>query len=438
MKYKNFIFEKYQLDKPKNEIRFYYSLDGKVNFVDRLKLGSKPTWNKVNSELLQAALFNLHLVLGISYWKTYCPRKMIIKSGFLTRKQAAFWDKLYIKGLGEFFYKNKIDWRGLINFPASPGAKGSPVKYQSSDKILISFGGGKDSIVTAELLKKYKKDFTLFNLRDSRIQAAVAKIIGKTRIIIDREIDERLFKLNKAGAYNGHIPISAIYSLTALLAAAIYDYKYIIFSNERSANYGNIKYLGQTINHQYSKTYEFESDLSDYIHKFITPEIKYFSLLRQWSELKIIKAFSYYKKYFKAFSSCNKNFRLTEKTSQNWCGRCAKCAFSFSQLAAFLPKAQVIKIFQKNLYADETLLDLYLELLGEKNFKPFDCVGTPAEVKLAMYLCHEKGEFKNDFMIKYFVANILPKIKNTDKLYKEVMSSRGRNNLPPEFRKIVK
>lgn len=438
MKYKSFIFEKYELDKPKNEIRFYYSLAGKINFTETLKFGSAPAWDRVNFELLNTVLFNLHLALGISYFKTYCPGKMIIKSGRLTREQAAFWNKLYAKGLGEFFYKNKIDWRGLINFPVSQETKSSPIEYWPSDKSLVSLGGGKDSIVTAELLKKHKQDFTLFNLRDSQTQAAVAKIIGKKRIIIDREIDKKLFKLNKAGAYNGHIPISAIYSFTVMLAAAVYDYKYIIFSNERSANYGNLKYLGQTINHQYSKTYEFEKDLAGYIHKFISQEIKYFSLLRQWPELKIIKTFSNYKKYFKVFSSCNKNFRLTGKTGQNWCGQCAKCAYSFSQLAAFLPRRQVIKIFRKNLYADKSLLNLYLELLGEKNFKPFDCVGTPAEVRLAMSIAAKKGEFKNDFIIKYFIANILPKIKNIGKLYKKTMSVRGRHNLPPEFRKMVK
>ena len=408
MKYQNFIFAKFELDRAKNEARFYYGLDDKISLVEKLKFGYAPAWNKVNSELLKAVLFNLHLVLGLSYWKTYCPKKMIIKSGGLTKEQAAFWTKLYVNGLGEFFYKNKIDWRG------------------------------KDSIVAAELLKKAGRDFALFNLRHSRTQTAVAKIIGKKRIIIDREIDGKLFKLNQAGAFNGHIPISAIYSFTALLAAAVYDYKYIIFSNERSANYGQVKYLGQMINHQYSKTFEFEKDFSDYIRKYITPEIKYFSLLRKWPEIKIVKVFSRYKKYFEVFSSCNKNFRLTGKTGRNWCGRCAKCAYVFSQLAAFLTRQQVIKIFGENLYADESRLNLYLALLGEKNFKPFDCVGTSEEVRTAMYLSYKKSGFKNDFIMEYFTANILPKIKNFNKLYKKTMSARGRHNLPPEFRKMVK
>ena len=413
-------------------------MDDKISLGEKLKFGYAPAWNKVNSELLKAVLFNLHLVLGLSYWKTYCPKKMIIKSGGLTKEQAAFWTKLYVNGLGEFFYKNKIDWRGLGNFPVATKVGKRPGKHRSSGRILLPLGGGKDSIVAAELLKKAGRDFALFNLRHSRTQTAVAKIIGKKRIIIDREIDGKLFKLNQAGAFNGHIPISAIYSFTALLAAAVYDYKYIIFSNERSANYGQVKYLGQMINHQYSKTFEFEKDFSDYIRKYITPEIKYFSLLRKWPEIKIVKVFSRYKKYFEVFSSCNKNFRLTGKTGRNWCGRCAKCAYVFSQLAAFLTRQQVIKIFGENLYADESRLNLYLALLGEKNFKPFDCVGTSEEVRTAMYLSYKKNGFKNDFIMEYFTANILPKIKNFNKLYKKTMSARGRHNLPPEVRKMVK
>ena len=81
---------------PKNEIRFYYSLDGEVKFVEKIKFGFAPIWEKVNQELLDKVLFNLHLALGISYWKTYCPKKLIIKSGCLTQEQAAFWNKLYL------------------------------------------------------------------------------------------------------------------------------------------------------------------------------------------------------------------------------------------------------------------------------------------------------------------------------------------------------
>ncbi len=438
MSYKNFIFQKYELAGDKKSAKFYYTLGDKINFVETIKFDKKKIdWAKVNNKILDSVLFNLHLVLGIGYYKTYCPKKIVVNSGKLNRKQAQFWNKLYTKGLGEFFYKNQIDFRGLIKFPYTT-QKAKAIKTKFSDRSLVPVGGGKDSIVTAELLKSAGFDFSLISLRDSKIQEEVSKKIGKERIVIGREIDQELIKLNQAGCYNGHIPITAVYSFITLLACVLYDYKNIIFSNEQSANHGNVKYLGQTINHQYSKTFEFEKDFDSYLHEFITPDIKYFSLLRPISELKIVELFSEYKKYFPVFSSCNRNFKIEKPADKRWCGECAKCAFVFNQLAAFVKKDELTKFFGKNLYADKTLKNLYLELLGEKNIKPFDCVGTPEEAKLAFYLAWSKGEYKNDVIIKHFSDSILPKIKNPDKLLSKVLQSCGRHNIPKGFSGITK
>jgi UDP-N-acetyl-alpha-D-muramoyl-L-alanyl-L-glutamate epimerase len=438
MTYKKFIFQKYELATDKTGAKFYYSLDDKINFVETIKFDRrKINWGKVNSGVLSQILFNLHLVLGISYYKTYCPKQIIVNSGVLNKKQAQFWDKLYIKGLGEFFYKNKINFKNLIVFPYK-NIKVKAVTIKLNNRSLAPVGGGKDSVVTAELLKKGKFNFSLISLRDSVIQREVSKIINKDRIIIGREIDKNLTILNQKCYYNGHVPITAINSFASLLACVLYDYKNIVFSNERSANYGNVKYLGQMINHQYSKTFEFEKDFNNYVHKFITPSINYFSLLRPISELKIVEMFTKYKKYFSVFSSCNQNFAINQKTTQRWCGECAKCAFMFNQLAAFIKKEELIKFFGKNMYADKSLQNLYLELMGEKNIKPFDCVGTPEEVKVAFYLAYSRGEYKDDIMMKYFSVKILPKIKNINKLTEKVLKTCGQHNVPKEFNKIVK
>lgn len=437
-KYQKFIFRRCFLNQQKNQAEFYYSLDNKINFKEIFSFNQPaPDWKKINPEFLDVILFSLHLAIGIGYYKTFCPPEIILESGKLNKEQAAFWNKLYIKGLGEFFYQNKIDFRGLINFPFSE-IKNRLISFTPKDRSLLPLGGGKDSIVAAELLKANQRDFTLFSLRDSLIQTAVAKIIGRERIIMEREIDKKLFALNKAGAYNGHVPISALYAFAGLLAAALYDYKQLIFANEQSANFGNVNYLGEKINHQYSKTLEFEKNLADYVQKFITPNIKIFSLLRPFSELKIVELFSRHKKYFPVFSSCNKNFSLTKKARGKWCGQCPKCAFMFSQLAAFLKKEEALKIFGRNLYVDKKLLNLYLELLGEKALKPFDCVGTSEEVKAALYLALKRGEFKNDFIIKYFTEKILLKIRQPERLAKKVLAGFGQHNIPKNFQKMIK
>lgn len=280
-------------------------------------------------------------------------------------------------------------------------------------------GGGKDSIVAGELLKKRKKRFALYTLNPVPLHKKVGKLLGGEIISLQRTLDPKLMRLNARWAYNGHVPVSAIYGFTGLLAAALHGYKYVVAANEKSANYGNIKYLGQTVNHQWSKSVEFEKLFREYVREFITPDITYYSLLRSYNELKIAQMFSKYPQYFSVFSSCNTNFRLRQKFqvasgrlldgtfdngTKKWCGKCPKCAFVFAALAAFLPKNEVLIIFGKNMLADEKLIPVYKELLGIKGHKPFECVGTPEETRRAFALIRKRGEFDRDPVIRTIEA----------------------------------
>ena len=127
---------------------------------------------------------------------------------------------------------------------------------------------------------------------------------------IQRFLDWQVFQKHK---YDGHIPISAIYAFLGIFYAVLYRYSYFVVANEYSSNFGNIKYKGKTINHQWSKSSEFEDMFSDYVYNFISPDVKYFSLLRPFYEIRIAEIFSNYKKYFPYFSSCNKNFKLVKE-----------------------------------------------------------------------------------------------------------------------------
>lgn len=432
-----FSFDSYHIDTKSNTFFFLYSFDNGLKFTETITLGDKINWSKTNRLLIDKIAFNLHLALGIGYYKAYCPKKILINSGILSKTEADFWNKLYTKGLGEFFYQNKIDFRGLIKFPFQKNKITSPVNIKLSERVLLPWGGGKDSSTSAELLKNLGHDFTLITLRDSDIQKATAKVAQKPRIINGRKMDPLLIELNKRGVYNGHIPISAIYAWVTILSAAVSNYRYIVYSNEASANYGNVNYLGEEINHQYSKSLEFENDLRAYLKNFVTPDINYFSLLRQYSELKISKLFSRYEKYFSTFSSCNRNFSITKKAPARWCCQCPKCAFSFSQLAAFVDRQKLINIFGENLFNKKELLPLFQELWGEKRFKPFDCVGTPSEVKAAFLLAGVKKEWQRDYIVSYFQKNILPKIKEPGKLINEALKNRPEHNIPDNFRSCL-
>jgi UDP-N-acetyl-alpha-D-muramoyl-L-alanyl-L-glutamate epimerase len=398
----SFIFRGYNCNLEKGEVFFHFSFRGEKNIDFTEKISFPPVADRIPEPLLKSLLDNLMLILGISYWKLYCPKEIVIENNFLTKEQAEFWNIVYTKGLGEFFYKNKIDFRGLVKFPYNENAKISTVGFQRKDRVLLGIGGGKDSIVVAEMLKEQKKDFDVLS-GEEKIKIEVAQVIGKVPIVFKRELDPKLFDLNKEkGTYNGHIPISVVYAFLGVMACAFYNYENFVVGNEKSANYGNVKYLGEMINHQWSKSEEFEKLFQEYIRKFITPDIEYSSPLRQMTELQVVGKFIKYPKYFKVFSSCNGNFKINNPSDRKWCGKCPKCIFVFIALSAFLPKNEVIDIFDKDLFEDEKLISLFEELIGKKNFKPFECVGTQGEVREALNKITEKEEFSDSILIKHY------------------------------------
>lgn len=400
-----FVFDRYQIQG--NTILFFYKIilpeSEEYVFVERLEFEKKILLNKkpVPTVLLE----NLHLMLGISYYKLFCPRTIEISTFSITKRQAEFWNIVYTKGLGEFFYKNKIDFHGLVQFPYEAKEQGGGETFdmqKTNNAVLLPVGGGKDSIVSAELLKEKKQDFVCFTLNGNDLQTNVIKSIGRPNINVIRVLDEKLFNLvAEKRAYNGHIPVTAIYSFVALFVAFLYELSGVVMSNEKSANYGNVKYLDSEINHQWSKSEEFEHLFQAYIAANITRSITYSSQLREFSELDIVKKFSSYDNYFQLFSSCNRNFTLQKKyNGPKWCGKCPKCAFVFVMLAAFVPKKTLMSIFGKNLFADSTLIPIYRELLGITEVKPFECVGTPEETKQAFDIVLKKGEYADDVVVK--------------------------------------
>lgn len=402
----SFVFNGYQSNPEKGEAFFHFGFRGEKNIDFTEKISFPPVASQIPEALLKSLLDNLMLILGISYWKAYCPREIVIQDNFLTKEQAEFWNTVYTKGLGEFFYKNKLDFRGLVNFPYDESLRASPTAFSRKDRSLLGVGGGKDSIVAAELLRKSNKQFDLVT-SGFPIQIEIANMIGGEVINSFRQIDPKLLELNKeGGVYNGHIPISVFYAFLLTLMAALFDYKYVLVGNEKSANYGNVEYLGEMINHQWSKSEEFEKLFNNYIKKFITSDIEYSSPLRNMTELEVVEEFVKHPKYFRAFSSCNRNFKILKQvqndTGSRWCGKCPKCLFVFICMAAFLPKGEVLDIFGKNLLDDKSLLPLFEELIGVRNFKPFECVGTPEEVKEALAKILEKEEFNETVLIKHY------------------------------------
>jgi len=428
-KAKNFNFGKYAFDTKTSKISFNYCVEfhnqAPLEFTETIILPKIP--QNLKEESIRKILESLLIILGISYYKLYCPPK-ITTSFRLSREQADFWNTVYKKGLGEFLYGNKLDPKKLAKFPNAK-IKVCPERIKTRDRVLLGIGGGKDSIVAAELLKDFDTtSFLVETQRQDLITNRVVDKIGRPFLKIRRILDPKIFEKHD-GAYDGHIPISAIFAFLGLLMAAIYEYKYVIVANEHSSNFGNIRYKGEIINHQWSKSVEFESLFQEYARKFITPDIVYFSLLRQFYEIRIAQMFAEHKKYFPLFTSCNRNFRVfKDRPGSLWCGECSKCAFAFLMLASFIGKKEIASIFKKNLFADNSLIPIFQDLLGFGKIKPFDCVGTFEESQAALFMASKR--FKDDIAIRTF----LPKIKNRQKIIERVFKTVSALTTPTPFR----
>ena len=239
-----------------------------------------------------------------------------------------------------------------IGTPPTPPA---PSAIDLPRRTCVPVGGGKDSIVTLECLKAAGEDLVLFSLGDAEPIAACIAASGLPSIRVRRRLDPGLLTLNEQGALNGHVPITGILSAIVLACAVLAGFDTIAMSNEHSASAPNLTIGGVGINHQYSKSLEFERDFADYIARHITPSIAYFSLLRPLSEIEIARRFARYPQYFGIFRSCNTAFRQSPaERGRHWCCNCPKCRFVFLALAPSLPKRELIAIFGRDMLDDES------------------------------------------------------------------------------------
>lgn len=424
----SFYFTWYNFDSKTLKASFFYSFDHEVDFTETIDF-SCPEFTAIKSidpDIITTLLFPLSLALGISYYKLFPTKNLVIEKGTIDTDQQKFRETFYTQGLGEFFYTNKLSPKDFIHF-VSWGEKIAQNLFSSSSQLpMIALGWGKDSLVSIELVKTMNIPFYTSTFgKDYYLHKVVGDKVWAPRLIMQRTMDAKLFDMNQQWYYNGHVPISGIIAFVLVAAAYLYDYRYIIMSNEKSANEGNTFLDGIEINHQRSKSYQFESDFNAYIKKHISPDIEYFSLLRGMYEIKIAKLFAQHRHYFDSFSSCNNNFKIIEKnktTDHRRCGICPKCAFVYTTLRPFISDEDTQTIFGQELYENSELLPLYKNLLGVDGIKPFECVGTNEEVTYGMYLQYEKilrSDFwKNNLqtspIMEFFKNDILPKLSQND------------------------
>ncbi|MBE1160511.1 UDP-N-acetyl-alpha-D-muramoyl-L-alanyl-L-glutamate epimerase [Dyella acidiphila] len=416
-----------------------YAFDQGEELIERVSFPAPPHLPPERKQAFDAALKLLHLFAGVSYYKAGIPPKIDIADGPLDDATADLLEALYLHGLAEFAYRNGLDLRGRIVFPRTSSSP-SPLRGEGHalaqalalpKRTLVPIGGGKDSLVAVEAIKQTGGDATAVWVGNSPLIAACAQRTGLPTLNIQRELAPGLFELNRLGAWNGHIPVTAVNSAILALAAILYGYDSIAFANERSASAATLEYEGQQVNHQWSKGYAFERLLGDWLHTHVAADLDYCSLLRPYSELAITRAFARLTPYFDVFSSCNRNFKiLGPKPADRWCGQCPKCHFVFLALAPFLPKPRLLAIFGRNLLDDDTQAAGFDALLEYHDHKPFECVGEGAEARAAMYALSQRPEWQEDALVARFRSEILPQLDATELALEPWLQPAGEHRVP--------
>ena len=415
-----------------------YAFDDGPELIERVRFPEPPELDAAGEAAFDAALRMLHLIAGVSYYKAGLPPRIEVETGPLDDATAELLDALYLHGLGEFAYRNGVDLRGKIAFPRSGARTILPLPLKGSgdaSRVLVPIGGGKDSLVVVEALKAAGADATAAWVGASPLIAEVAARTGLPMLDIGRELSPVLFEYNRMGAWNGHIPVTAINSAILACAAVLYGFDAITFANERSASAATLEYAGGQVNHQWSKGWAFEQAFANWLHTHVAGDLDYFSLLRPFSELAVTRAFAKSgAAYFDVFSSCNRNFRITgPKPADRWCGHCPKCHFVFLALAPFLPKPRLLQIFGSNLLDDESQAAGFDALIEYRNHKPFECVGEASEARAAFAALAVRPEWREDALVMRFREEILPQLDASQLALEPWLAASGEHGVPPRF-----
>ena len=410
-----------------------YAFDDGPELVETITVPGAPfALDEARAGAVERALRVLHLVAGVSYYKAAVPGEIRIDEYAIDEATAALMEEVYLNGLGEFAYRNGLDLHGRIRFPRAPSSGPSGHLLAGlREHALVAIGGGKDSLVSIEALRAAGVDQTVCWIGGSQLIAACAGRTGLPTLNIGRQLAPQLFDYNRQGAWNGHIPVTAVNSAILVLAALLHGMDQVVFSNERSASYGsNIPGTGE-VNHQWSKGWAFERAFGEHVQRHVAGDLHYYSLLRPLSELAVARQFTRGNRYDAHFSSCNRNFHiLGERPVNRWCGVCPKCHFVFLALAPFMSKPRLVSILGRNLLDDPAQAAGYDALLEFQDHKPFECVGEGRESRAAMAALAARPEWREDALVERFVREILPALDPGELAIAPLMELDGQHRVP--------
>jgi hypothetical protein len=394
-------------DPESRTVTLRYVLDDRVEFVETLTFETPPGPDAdpagPGGPGFERALLHLHVAAGTSYYKTAAPGQVVVEGESLSAPELDLYHGLYDEGLREFAVTNGLPVPRPVTVLAGRGAAGHPLPAAGAlpPGLLVPIGGGKDSMALIESVRHLGP--RLFAVNPHPLVLALADEAGLDLVVVRRRLDPGLAALNAAGALNGHVPITAIVSLVAVLGAFVHGYDTVAMAVERSASEETVTVGGVAVNHQYSKSREFELLLADLVRRTVAPELTYGSALRPYSELAIARAFAALTRYHGTFCSCNTAFRQGADAGDRWCGHCPKCRFVGLMLAPFLEPEELTAIIGTDMFADAAQVPGFAALMSDVD-KPFECVGERRESAAALHLLASRPAWRDSTVVSALAA----------------------------------
>ncbi|MHB8220975.1 MAG: endonuclease domain-containing protein [Acidimicrobiales bacterium] len=406
-----FVYDRYALDTHLGQLTCHYRV-GRRRFSEQFTFGPSGDWG---SRAVDAAARIVFLLAGVSYFKTSAPPVVDLGDLATTADERRFLRRFYVEGLAEFAYRNGLDLSGLevtgpeLERREPVGCSGDP------GRPLVPFGGGIDSIVTTEIVRRRHPRAVLLvvNRPGDRFEAIErpAAVTGLPVSRVEREVDPAVIRSSELGFLNGHVPVTGIISAVAVMAAVVGGHGAVVMSNEWSASIGNLVVDGRPVNHQWSKSLAFEQELRRLLAATFGPGIDYYSLLRPYSELWVARQFAALEQYHRVFRSCNRAFHIDRgRRLDHWCGTCDKCCFIDLVLAPFLTPAELARVFDGlEPLANPALESRFRALLGNwPGAKPFECVGDVDECRAALSLAAARPDRAGTSLLHKLAAEVGP------------------------------
>jgi len=390
------------------------SFDGDQRFVETITFESPPASTAaVGTPGMERALAHLHIAAGTSYYKAAAPPVVSVEHEGLDSAELEFHHRLYDQGLREFAVSNGLPVpRPVVIRAGRPDERPTPpAPFERPGGIVVPIGGGKDSMVLIEALKPMNP--RLFAVNPHPLVVDLAEQTGLELLVVRRRLSPHLAELNRSGALNGHVPITAIISLIAVVGSFVYGYDTIVMAIERSASEETVMIDGIPVNHQYSKSFEFESVTRDLISGHIDPALVYGSALRPYSELAIARCFARMTDYHATFCSCNAVFRQGEEAGDGWCGHCPKCRFVGLMLAPFVEPVTLTAIIGRDMFADPDQVPGFAALMSRDD-KPFECVGERLESAAALRILSRLPQWRDEPVVSALAGTAGTMVSDSD------------------------